>query len=263
MPKGVRRRSKRKIKACDPFCKDQVRVALYKRHQGPHQGRLILGKTQLSGLDNKCISRTGRMKRGYWNMPFDLEREFNIEKRNLKKINDMINRGKPGFEEKDDGTKAFITAEERAQRQREKRWEQIRENAMIDPQTERKAQKSKSVIQNLNDLDSTKSGKSGKSKKKVLDPNDPKAKIQRRNADRFQKLMAKPSGMSPEEQIARMERGENESFAQFAKRVAAVSHSLEHKEEMEEVSKERKQKRRNRQMRLKRKEKQECVSPMK
>eukprot|EP01084_Bolivina_argentea_P049874 91713_1 len=53
-------------------------------------GKLILGKTYLTGLDNKCFSRTGRVKKGYRNVPIDLQREFEIEKRQIKQIQDMI-----------------------------------------------------------------------------------------------------------------------------------------------------------------------------
>ncbi|ETO21223.1 hypothetical protein RFI_15982, partial [Reticulomyxa filosa] len=70
--------------------KDKVRVALYNRDSGPHRGRLVLGKTYLAGLDNKCFSRTGRMKRGYHNVPPDIEKEFEREKRDLEKIQEMF-----------------------------------------------------------------------------------------------------------------------------------------------------------------------------
>ena len=77
-------------KACDPYCSDKVRVALYNRPNGPHQGKLILGKTYLSGIDNKCFSRSGRQKKGYRNIPIDLEREFEIEKKQISKIRAII-----------------------------------------------------------------------------------------------------------------------------------------------------------------------------
>eukprot|EP01083_Nonionella_stella_P235697 828460_1 len=84
------RRKKRGYKAFDPFCNDKVRVALYNRPNGPHMGKLVMGKTYLSGLDGKCFSRTGRIKKGYRNVPIDLQREFEIEKRQIKEIRDMI-----------------------------------------------------------------------------------------------------------------------------------------------------------------------------
>eukprot|EP01083_Nonionella_stella_P044843 120649_1 len=87
MPQSKRRRG---WKACDPFCKDKVRKALYNRPNGPHMGKIIMGKTYLSGIDGKCFSRTGRIKPGYRNVPIDLEREFEIEKRQIKQIQNMI-----------------------------------------------------------------------------------------------------------------------------------------------------------------------------
>lgn len=77
-------------KACDPFCTDKVRVALYNRPNGPHRGKLILGRQYLAGIDNKCFSRSGRQKKGYRNIPIDLEREFEIEKKQITKIRAMI-----------------------------------------------------------------------------------------------------------------------------------------------------------------------------
>eukprot|EP00485_Elphidium_margaritaceum_P004902 CAMPEP_0202689722 /NCGR_PEP_ID=MMETSP1385-20130828/4920_1 /ASSEMBLY_ACC=CAM_ASM_000861 /TAXON_ID=933848 /ORGANISM="Elphidium margaritaceum" /LENGTH=362 /DNA_ID=CAMNT_0049344901 /DNA_START=30 /DNA_END=1115 /DNA_ORIENTATION=+ len=88
MPRS--QKGKRGFKACDPFCDDKVRVALYNRPNGPHQGKLVLGKTYLSGLDGKCFSRTGRIKKGYRNVPIDLQREFEIEKRQIQKVRDMM-----------------------------------------------------------------------------------------------------------------------------------------------------------------------------
>ena len=87
MPQTKRRRG---FKACDPFCTDKVRKALYNRPNGPHQGKLILGKTYLSGIDGKCFSRTGRIKKGYRNVPIDLQREFDIEKRNIQSLQSML-----------------------------------------------------------------------------------------------------------------------------------------------------------------------------
>lgn len=87
MPQTKRRKG---FKACDPFCTDKVRKALYNRPNGPHQGKLILGKTYLSGLDGKCFSRTGRIKKGYRNVPVDLQREFEIERRNIQSIQRML-----------------------------------------------------------------------------------------------------------------------------------------------------------------------------
>eukprot|EP00483_Globobulimina_turgida_P007834 UN07849 len=87
MPQSKRKRG---WKACDPFCQDKVRKALYNRPNGPHSGKLVMGKTYLSGLDGKCFSRTGRIKKGYRNVPIDLEREFEIEKRQIQEIQDMI-----------------------------------------------------------------------------------------------------------------------------------------------------------------------------
>lgn len=91
---GKKRQTNKKrkgFKACDPFCSDKVRVALYNRPNGPHMGKVIVGKTYLTGLDNKCFSRTGRIKKGYRNIPVDLERDFAIEKRNLNQLNSIVN----------------------------------------------------------------------------------------------------------------------------------------------------------------------------
>ena len=94
MPRRSRRsktNKKRKgYKAFDPFCGDKVRVALYNRPNGPHMGKIIANKTELSGLDNKCFSRTGRIKKGYRNIPVDLERDFEIEKRRLSKLKSIF-----------------------------------------------------------------------------------------------------------------------------------------------------------------------------
>ena len=91
---GKKRQTNKKrkgFKACDPFCSDKVRVALYNRPNGPPMGKVIVGKTYLTGLDNKCFSRTGRIKKGYRNVPVDLERDFEIEKRNLSQLNSIVN----------------------------------------------------------------------------------------------------------------------------------------------------------------------------
>ena len=97
--RGRRSKQKRGFKACDPFCTDKVRVALYKRPNGPHMGKLNLGKSYISGIDDKCFSRTGRMKKGYRNIPVDLQREFEIEKRQIQEIRSMI-RGPKKLEKK-------------------------------------------------------------------------------------------------------------------------------------------------------------------
>merc|ERR1712129_442652 len=84
------RKQKRGFRACDPFCTDKVRVALYNRPNGPVMGKINLGKSYIPGIDGKCFSREGRIKKGYRNVPIDLQREFEIEKRQLLEIQEMI-----------------------------------------------------------------------------------------------------------------------------------------------------------------------------
>lgn len=250
------RRRNGRWKACDPFCKDKLRIALYNRPNGPHMGPLKVGQTELTGLDSKCYSRTGKFKKGYRNFPLDLEREFKLERRQLEKIQDMVLDGQDGWEEQPDGTKKWVTKEERLKAKLKKRQMERERNAMLDVSSlmhqEAKSRLKKfSAPTHLPDATQKKGSKIKEEWQHRLNRLVNKGDYKETEQTAYTKRIS-----AAEQKIKNMQRKEDESFNDFAKRVADCANKLTANEDKIVQNKLQKKREKNRMYKIKRKERQ-------